>query len=379
MISPRWITDELAMFRDTVRKFVEAEIAPHEDRWRKQGHVDPALWRKAGAIGLLCTDIPSEYGGGGADFRCEAIIGEETVGRGYTAWAPLVHSILAHYILGHGTEAQKHRFLPRLASGDLIGAIAMTEPSAGSDLQGIRTRAVRDGGTYVLDGSKTFISNGSIAGLIGVVCKTSPEDRARGMSILLVETAGLEGFKVGRILDKIGQKGQDTCELFFNDVHVASENLLGEAEGHGFFQLMNDLPYERTAIGVAAVAAMETAFSITRIHVSERQAFGAPLIQMQTVRHKLAELKTQIRVARTFIDDCIERVTANTLDNETAAMAKWWLTDLQGKVMDECLQLFGGYGYMTEYPISRFYTDARIMRIYGGANEVMKELISRKL
>ena len=379
MADSAWMTDELHMFRDSLRKFAAAEIAPHEPGWRKRGFVDKQAWEKAGAHGFLCTDIPTEYGGGGGDFCFEAVMFEEIGGAGHTSMQTGVHSILANYILRHGTEEQKRRYLPEMAAGRLIGAIAMTEPAAGSDLQAISTHAVCDGDEYVINGSKTFISNGSVAGLIGVVCKTGSEKGARGMSILLVETQDRPGFKVGRILEKIGQKGQDTCELFFDDVRTPANNLLGAAEGRGFFQLMDDLPYERVGIGVTAVASMETALGLTLDYVKERKAFGKRLIDQQAIRHKLAELKTQVRVARVFIDDCIIKVVNNSLDNKTAAMAKWWLTDLQGKVIDECLQFFGGYGYMEEYPISRFYADARVARIYGGANEVMKEVISRDL
>lgn len=374
-----WMNEELEIFRDAVRKFVEAEMAPSEERWRDQQHVDPEFWLKCGEMGILCTDIPGEYGGVGADFRYEAVIYEETVGKGHTSWGQSVHSIMANYLLSHGTEDQKHQFLPRMASGELVGAIAMSEPGAGSDLQNIRTRAVRDGDDYIINGSKMFITNGYLAGIVGVVCKTDPGEKARGTSIILVETKNLEGFKVGRILEKIGQKGQDTCELFFDDVRVPAVNLLGGEEGRGFYQLMNDLPYERTLLALSGVAAMETALALTIDYTKERKAFGEPLMAKQTIKHTLAELKTITHIARVFIDDCVQKVVDGELDNETASMAKWWVTDMQCKVMDECLQLHGGYGYMSEYPISRFYTDARVQKIYGGANEIMKELISRSL
>ena len=374
-----WMNEELEIFRDAVHKFVESEMAPNEEKWREQQHVDPEFWLKCGEMGILCTDIPDEYGGIGADFRYEAVIYEETYGKGYTSWGQGVHSILANYILRHGTEEQKHQYLPRMASGELVGAIAMSEPGAGSDLQSIRTRAKLDGGEYIINGSKMFITNGYVANLIGVVCKTDPNERAKGTSIILVETNNLDGFKVGRILDKIGMKGQDTSELFFDDVRVPVSNLLGGEEGRGFYQLMNDLPYERTLLALSGVAAMETALALTIDYTRERKAFGEPLMAKQTVQHKLAELKTITHVARVFIDDCIQRVVDNSLDNETASMAKWWVTDMQCQVMDECLQLHGGYGYMTEYPIARFYTDARVQKIYGGTNEIMKELIARSL
>ncbi|MFT5352062.1 MAG: acyl-CoA dehydrogenase [Planctomycetota bacterium] len=374
-----WMTDELQMFRDAVRKFVDAEMAPHDERWRKQQHIDAEFWLKAGEMGFLCTDIPDVYGGVGADFRYEVVLYEETWGRGFTSWGQMVHSIMANYLLRHGNEDQKKHFLPRMASGELVGAIAMTEPGAGSDLQSIRTRADRKGDEYVINGSKTFITNGYLGGLIGVVCKTDPNERAKGISILLVETKDLPGFRVGRILDKIGQKGQDTCELFFDDVHVPAANLLGDDEGRGFFQLMSDLPYERTLIAVCGVAAMENALALTIEYTKERKAFGKTLFDLQTTKHKLAELKTITHIARVFIDDCVQKVLSGELDSTTASMAKWWVTDMQCKVMDECLQLHGGYGYMTEYPISQFYTDARVQKIYAGANEIMKELIARSL
>ncbi len=374
-----WMNDELEIFRDAVRKFVDAEIAPHEERWRKQQHVDAAFWLKAGEMGFLCTDIPEEYGGVGVDFRYEIVLYEEIWGKGFNSWGQHVHSIMANYILRHGTEEQKHQFLPRMASGELIGAIAMTEPGAGSDLQGIRTRAVRADDDYLINGSKIFISNGYLGGLIGVVCKTGPGAGAKDTSIILVETKDLPGYKVGRILEKIGQNGQDTCELFFDDVRVPVSNLLGAEEGKGFYQLMHDLPYERTILSVCGVAAMENALAITVDYTRNRKAFGQTLFEMQNTRHRLAEVKTIAHVARVFIDDCIQKVVAGELDASTASMAKWWISDMQCKVMDECLQLHGGYGYMTEYPIARFYADARVQKIYGGANEIMKELIARSL
>ncbi len=374
-----WMNEELEIFRDAVQKFVAAEMAPNEEKWCEQHHVDLEFWRKCGEMGLLCTDIPEEYGGVGADFRYEAVLYEETAGKGYSSWGQGVHSIMANYLLRHGTEEQKQQFLPRMAAGELVGAIAMSEPGAGSDLQNIRTRATRDGDHYRINGSKMFITNGYVAGIIGVVCKTDPAEGAKGTSIILVETKDLEGFQVGRILEKIGMKGQDTSELFFDDVKVPASNLLGGEEGRGFYQLMNDLPYERTLLALTGVAAMETALDLTIDYTRERKAFNKSLLEMQTIRHKLAELKTITRVARVFIDDCVEKVVDGTLDNETASMAKWWCTDMQCKVMDECLQLFGGYGYMMEYPIARLYTDARVQKIYGGTNEIMKELISRSL
>lgn len=375
----RWMDGDIDMFRDSVQRFVVAEVVPHDKRWKQQQYVDKSLWLKAGEMGFLCTDIPDEYGGMGADFRYEAVMAEEFWGKGYNSFGSMVHTLVANYLLNHGTEAQKHKFLPRMAKGELIGAIAMSEPGAGSDLQSIRTRAVRKGDDYVINGAKTWISNGYNAGLVGVVCKTNPDERAKGMSIILVETEGLEGFSVGKIIEKIGQKGQDTCELFFDDVRVPAENLLGGVEGRGFYQLMSDLPYERTLLAVSGVASMENALAMTIEYTKDRTVFGQKLFDMQTTRHKLAELQTTVHIARVFIDNCIDQLLAGTLDTATASMAKFWVTDRQFEVIDACLQFFGGNGYTADYPISQFYLDARVQRIYGGANEIMKEVISRSL
>jgi acyl-CoA dehydrogenase len=374
-----WMDDDLDLFRDTVAKFVDAEVLPHDEEWRKRQHVGHEIWRKAGELGLLCTDVAAEFGGGGGDFRHEVIVYEELARRAITGFGQSVHSICAHYLVNHGTAEQKQRFLPRMASGELVGAIGMTEPAAGSDLQGIRTRAVRDGDHYVVNGSKIFITNGYLAGLIALVVKTDPAQGAKGTSILMVETKDLPGFRVGRILDKMGMKAQDTAELFFEDVRVPAANLLGGAEGKGFYQLMADLPYERLIIAVIAVATIEGALEQTLAYVRERKAFGKAIAEFQHTRFKLAELATEVRIARVFLDDCIRRQLEGTLDTATASMAKYWCTDLQQKVTDDCLQLFGGYGYMTEYPISRMFADARVQRIYGGTNEIMKEVIARSL
>jgi acyl-CoA dehydrogenase len=374
-----WLDDELELYRDAARRFVDTEIVPNDERWREQHHVDRDLWNRAGAAGVLCTDIPAEYGGLGGDARHEAVVTEAVAGRGITSFGHTVHSILAHYVLNHGTEEQKRRWLPRMASGELVGAIAMTEAGAGSDLQAIKTRAQRDGDHYVINGSKTFISNGLHAGLVGVVAKTDPAQRAKGISILMVEPKDLPGYRVGRVLDKIGQHGWDTAELFFDEVRVPADCLLGGKEGQGFYQLMNDLPYERALLALGGVAAMEYALDLTVDYVRNRKAFGQALLELQNTRFKLAEVKTLTRVARVFVDDCIVRLAAGTLDTVTASMAKWWLTDTQHRVTDECLQLFGGYGYMREYPISKLFVDSRVQRIYGGSNEIMKEIIARSL
>ena len=374
-----WMDEDLALFRDNVVRFIETEMQPQDEAARKNGHVGHALWRKAGELGLLCTDIPEEYGGGGGDFRHEAVIHEEMAARALSGMSVGVHSIVAHYFLNHGTEEQKRRYLPRLARGEIVGAIAMTEPGAGSDLQGVRTRADKVEGGYALHGSKTFISNGFLAGVVLVVAKTDPTQGAKGTSILVVDTQDTPGFRVGRVLDKIGLKAQDTSELFFDDVRVPASAVLGGKEGQGFFQLMGDLPYERLIIGVSSLAAMEGAYRATLDYVRERKAFGKPVAEFQNTKFKLAEIASQIKVGRAFIDRCVEDLVAGRLDTATASMAKLWGSEAQGRVVDECLQLFGGYGYMNEYLVARMYTDARIQRIYGGTNEIMKEVISRAL
>jgi acyl-CoA dehydrogenase len=377
-VSP-WMDDELAAFRDTAARFVSDEMLPHEARWRQDHRVDRATWRRMGELGLLCLDVPAEYGGGGGDFRHEAVLYEEVNRRGLSGFGQGVHSICAQYLLNHGTTAQKQRWLPKLASGELIGAIAMTEPAAGSDLRGIRTRARREGDHYRINGSKLFITNGAQAGLLILVAKTAGEGRSGAISLLVFETEGLAGYRVGRVLEKMGMDAQDTAELFFEDVEVPAECLLGGEEGHGLHQLMADLPYERLIVALGGVAAMEGGLEATISYTRERRAFGQALYEFQNTRFKLAELATMVRIARVFIDDCIVRRIEGRLDTETAAMAKWWITDTQQRVLDECVQLYGGYGYMTEFMVCRMFADSRVQRIYGGANEIMKELIARGL
>jgi acyl-CoA dehydrogenase len=374
-----WMNPELEGFRDAVRRFVDIEITPHQQRYKQQQHVDRALWNKGGEMGLLLADIPEQYGGSGGTFAHQAVVFEELSYAGDMAFGIHVHAIVAHYILNQGTEAQKRKYLPQLASGAMVAAIAMSEPGAGSDLKGIRTTAVAGPDGYKVNGSKTFISNGYLADLIVVVVKTDPAAGARGVSLLLLETKNNPGFRVGRILEKVGQKGQDTCELFFDDAHVALENVLGGVEGQGFAQLMTELPYERTILGVSGVAAIERALKLTVAHTRERKAFGQALIEMQNTRFVLAEIKTEATIARIFIDRCIDDMIAGRMDAVQASMAKYWISDLQCKVIDQCVQLFGGYGYMLEYPIAQMYVDARVQRIYGGANEIMKEIIARSL
>lgn len=374
-----WSTPELESLRATAVRFLETEMQPQDEAARQRGNVGHAIWRRAGELGLLCTDIPEEYGGGGGDFRHEAVIHEEMARRALSGMSNSVHSIVAHYLLNHGTEAQKRKYLPAMARGELVGAIAMTEPGAGSDLQGVRTRAELRDGRYRINGSKTFITNGLLAGLILVVCKTDPAQGARGTSILIVETRDCAGFRVGRVFDKMGMKAQDTSELFFDDVTVPQDALLGGREGQGFYQLMGDLPYERLIIGLAALACMEGAYEATLAYVRERRAFGQAIADMQNTRFKLAEVATTLTVGRAFIDRCVEQLVAGTLDTATASMAKLWGSEAQGRVLDELVQLHGGYGYMNEYMVTRMYADARVQRIYGGTSEIMKEVIARAL
>ncbi len=375
-----WMTSELETFRDNVRRFIAEEVTPNEERWAKQQSVDRELWNKAGELGLLCPAVPEAYGGAGGDFRHDAIILEEQSYAGNTAWAKGVHEIVVHYVLSCGTEEQKQRWLPRLANGDMVGAIAMTEPGTGSDLQSIRCTAHLDGQHYVVNGAKTFISNGLHCGLLIIVCKTSTDrPGAQGISLLVAETDDLPGFRRGRLLEKLGQKGQDTAELFFEDVAIPQDNLLGGQEGKGFAQLMKQLPHERLILGVGAQAAAEQAIALTLDYVKERKAFGQHLIEFQNTRFTLAELHTQTCLGRSFIDRCIEQALAGELDTATASMAKLACTENQCRVIDACLQLFGGYGYMMEYPIAKMYADARVQKIYGGSNEIMKEIIARSL
>lgn len=374
-----WSDADIEQYRSTVVRFIEEHVIPGDEIARQKGHVESALWAQAGALGLLCSDIPEEWGGAGGDFRHEAVFYEEMSRRSLSGMNHSVHNIVAHYLLNHGTEAQKRKYLPRLISGECIGAIAMTEPGAGSDLKAVRTRAERDGSQWLINGAKTFISNGLLAGLVLVVAKTSPSEGARGMSIFLVETANCPGYRVGRLLDKIGLKAQDTAELFFDDVRVDDAQLLGGMPGQAFAQLMSDLPYERLVIAVMALAGMEGALDATLAHVRDRQVFGQPLAQLQNTKFKLAEMATEIKVGRAFVDRCVEELLSGQLDTATASMAKLWASEAQGRVVDGCVQLFGGYGYMNEYLVARMYTDARIQRIYGGTSEIMKEVISRAL
>jgi acyl-CoA dehydrogenase len=366
-------------FRDSFRRFVEKEITPFHDGWEEQGYVDREVWRKAGENGFLCMTMPEEYGGAGADKLYSVAQMEEIARAGVSGIGFGLHSeIVAPYILHYGTEAQKQKYLPLLATGEMVGAIAMSEPAAGSDLQGVKTTAIKQpDGSYLLNGSKTFITNGWHADLVIVVAKTDPAAGAKGTSLLLVEQ-GMAGFSKGKRLKKLGMKAQDTSELFFDNVKVPAENLLGD-EGRGFICLMEQLPWERLQIAIGAVAAAQAAIDWTVQYVKDRKVFGQPVASYQNTRYTLAELQTEVQVARVFVDKCCELVVIDKLNTATASMAKYWCSDLQCKVMDECVQLHGGYGYMWEYPITRAYADARVQRIYGGTNEIMKEVISRSM
>ena len=377
---PAWSDEDVEAFRELAHTFLEKECAPHEERWGEQQHVDRDIWNKAGELGLLCPSIPTEYGGGGGTFALDAALAEEQARTLAPSLGTAVHStIVAHYINSYGTEEQKRRWLPGMASGELVGAVAMTEPGTGSDLQSVKAKAIKSGAEYVIDGSKTFISNGLHANLVVTVAKTDPDNAAKGISLIVVETDECEGFSRGRVLKKIGQHGQDTAELFYDGVRVPTDNLLGGEEGQGFIQLMQQLPQERLILAVAAVAAIEETLAHTLTYTKDRHAFGKPVFNFQNTKFKLAEVATTAHIARVFIDDCIAKHLAGGLDVPTASMAKWWTTQMQCDVADECLQFFGGFGYMQEYPISRMYTDARIQKIYGGTNEIMKELIARFL
>jgi acyl-CoA dehydrogenase len=378
-VIPRTLfSPEHETFRDSVRRFMQEEVAPHDERWQEQGYADKAVWRKAGENGFLCPSMPPEYGGAGADKLYSVVLIEEQARANNSTLGFGLHSeIVAPYLLAYGAAALKKKYLPKMASGEMIGAIAMSEPAAGSDLQGVKTTALRKGGSYLLNGSKTFITNGWNCDLVIVVAKTDPTKGAKGTSLLVVDTS-MKGFSKGKRLKKMGLKGQDTAELFFDNVEVPAENLLGQ-ENNGFIYLMQELPWERLQIAIAAAAKAEAAIEWTRSYVNERKAFGRTVASFQNTRFKLAELATEVQVARVFVDRCIELLMNKTLDAATASMAKYWVSDLECKVMDECLQLHGGYGYMWEFPIARAYVDARVQRIYGGTNEIMKEVISRSL
>lgn len=378
MIERTLFSEEHEMFRDSVRRFLDKEIAPHHERWEDQGFVDKDVWRKAGENGFLCPTMPEQYGGAGVDKMYSVVLKEELARINATGVGFGLHSeIVAPYLLRYGTEEQKSRFLPAMVRGEVIGAIAMSEPGAGSDLQAIKTSAIRDGDDYVVNGSKTFITNGYNADLVITVAKTNPDAGAKGTSLILIED-GMHGFAKGKRLKKVGLKAQDTSELFFDNVRVPAKNLLG-SENEGFIYLMQELPWERLQIAITGVASAQAAINWTLDYVRERKTFGKPVASFQNTRFKLAEMQSQVQIAQVFVDKCTELLMADQLDAATASMAKYWVSDLQCKVIDECMQLHGGYGYMWEYPIARAWADSRVQRIYGGTNEIMKEVIARSM
>ena len=377
---PSWETEDVAMFRAAARRFLQAEFEPHVERWTQAGIIDRSAWAAAGQAGFLCPSIPEEYGGGGGTVAHHIAWIEEleriTLG---SAFGDAVHSgICAHYLAEYGTESQKRAWLPKMARGEVICAIAMTEPGTGSDLQSVATKAILDGEDLVINGQKTFITNGQNADLVILVARTDPKARSKGVSLVLVE-ATRQGFKRGRNLEKVGLHAGDTSELFFEDVRVPASSILGEEPGQGFYQLMRQLPQERLLIAAGAVGSMETGIALTLDYVKQRKAFGQAIFDFQNTKHKLAEAATEARVARVFVDDCVEKLLAGELNATLASMAKYWASDKQNEVLDLCVQLHGGYGYMAEYPIARMWTDARVQKIYGGTNEIMKELIARSL
>ncbi len=379
---PEFMADEeIAVFRDAVGKFFD-QHAPEQRvaKWNEDGMVERAFWEEAGAAGLLGMTVPEEYGGHGGDFRHDLVVLDQQAAKGVDGFAASLHNvIILPYIVRHGTEEQKKRWLPRLVSGELISAIAMTEPGVGSDLQSIATTAVRDGNGYRLNGAKTFISSGQLANFVVVVAKTDPAQRAKGISLMCLETDGAEGFRRGRKLDKVGLDAADTSELFFDDVFVPADNLLGGEEGKGFYQLMGELPQERLVIAVGAMATIERALDTTVEYVKGRKAFGQTIWDFQNTQFVLADLKARGTAAKVFLNDCIAKLLRGELDVTTASIAKYWLTELQGEVVDKCLQLHGGWGYINEYPIAKMFRDSRITRIFGGSNEIMKMIIARSM
>lgn len=374
-----WMQEEHHAFADSVRRFLEDEFQPNRDQWKKDGLVPKDFWKKSAEIGILGATIPEEFGGLGLSRHFDAVTFLEQAKIGDSGWGFSVHNIATHYITAFGTEQQKEKWLPDLASGEKVAAIAMTEPGTGSDLQAVKTTAIKDGNEYLINGSKTFITNGGSADLIVLVAKTDPTSRSKGVSLIIIETEDLEGFSVGRRLDKMGMKRNDTAELSFQDVRVPQTNLLGQDEGQGFYQLMKQLPWERLILAYSALGAAQCALDTTLAYVKERKAFGQRIMDFQNSRFKLAEAASKIEILAAFVDQCLAELDQGLLTPEKAAMAKWWSTDVQCEIVDNCLQLHGGYGYMNEYLISELYTDARVQKIYGGTNEIMKEIIARSL
>ena len=374
-----WMTEEHLMFKESTRKFMAAEITPHTERWADQGEVDRDFWFKAGEAGLLGASAPEEFGGAGACRSFDAITAYEQARSGDSGWGFGVHNICTHYLTAYCNDEQKARWLPGLISGEIVPAIAMTEPGTGSDLQAVRTSADKDGDDYLINGSKIFITNGQQADIVIVVAKTDKNAGSKGISLIIVETKDAEGFQRGRNLKKMGQKGQDTSELFFENVRVPQANLLGKEEGQGFIQLMLQLGWERLSIGIGAIAAMDGVIESTVRYVQDRKAFNQRLMDFQNTRFKLAEAKSKADVTKAYVNECVVKLIDGTLDAVDGATAKWWGSQMQCEVVDECLQLHGGYGYMMEYPIARAYTDSRVQKIYGGSNEIQKELIARSL
>ena len=375
--TPNWMTEEHQMVHDSALKMFKS-WEPKDEQWRADGMIDRAAWEEAGANGFLCVSMPEEYGGGGGDFGHEAALIYAQSEANQAGFGGLVHSgIIAPYILNHGTEEQKKAWLPKMATGEMISAIAMTEPGTGSDLQAIKTYAVKDGDDYIINGSKTFITNGQHANLVVIACKTDREKGAQGVSLIVVETDGLEGFKRGKNLQKLGLASQDTSELFFNDMRVPQENVLGGMEGLGFIQLMQELPRERLIIALTGIGAMKLGINLTLDYVKEREAFGKPIWKFQNTRFKMAECYADYLASRAMCDAAVDAILEGKLSVPHASLIKYWVTEKQCEVLDKCVQLFGGYGYMYEYPIARIYADSRVQKVYGGTNEIMKELASR--